>query len=111
MVTLVEQILRHFKARARIQILAAVATPVGRQPGVVGNQGLLAITFFEATAFIVLLVLFFLFRRDHPASYFRLWLKGWACLTLSALFEVGLDLSEISGLRVAALCARVAALL
>ncbi len=41
-----------------------------------GNQGLLAITFFEATAFIVLLVLFFLFRRDHPASYFRLWLNG-----------------------------------
>jgi PAS domain S-box-containing protein len=78
---------------------------------VLGNQGLLAIAFFEATAFIVLLVLFFLFRRDHPASYFRLWLKGWACLTLSALFEVGLDLSEISGLRVAALVAHVAALL
>jgi PAS domain S-box-containing protein len=78
---------------------------------VLGNQGLLAIAFFEATAFIVLLVLFFLLRRDHPASYFRLWLRGWACLTLSSLFEVGLDLSDVPQLRVAALAARVVALL
>ena len=48
-----------------------------------GNQGLLAIAFFETTAFIILLVLFLLFRKDHPTSYFRLWLGGWLCLTLS----------------------------
>ena len=35
-----------------------------------GNQGLLAISFFESTAFIVLSVLFILFRRDHPAELF-----------------------------------------
>ena len=75
-----------------------------------GNQGLLAITFFEATAFIVLLVLFFLFRRDHPASYFRLWMKGWACLTVSSLFEAGLVLRETPELRLVAIAAHVAAL-
>jgi PAS domain S-box-containing protein len=75
-----------------------------------GNQGLLAIAFFEATAFIVLLVLFLLLRRDHPASYFKLWLTGWTCLTFSSLFELGLVLRETPELRVAALAARVAAL-
>ena len=74
------------------------------------NQGLLAIAFFEATAFIVLLVLFFLLRRDHPTSYFRLWLTGWACLTISSLFELGLVLRETPALRLAALGSRVAAL-
>ena len=58
----------------------------GRQDHVSGNQGLLAIAFFEATAFIVLLVLFLLLRRDHPATYFKLWLTGWTCLTFSSLF-------------------------
>jgi PAS domain S-box-containing protein len=75
-----------------------------------GNQGLLAIAFFEATAFIVLLVLLFLLRRDQPANYFRLWLGGWACLTISSLFEVGLALGETPELRLAMLATRVAAL-
>lgn len=75
-----------------------------------GNQGLLAITFFEITAFIVLLVLFLLLRRDHPANYFRLWLTGWACLTISSLFDLGLVLRELPELRVAALAAHVGAL-
>jgi PAS domain S-box-containing protein len=52
------------------------------------NEGLLAIAFFEVTAFIVLLVLFFLLRRDHASGYFRLWLGGWACLTISSQFEL-----------------------
>jgi PAS domain S-box-containing protein len=78
---------------------------------VLGNQGLLAIAFFEATAFIVLLVLLFLLRRDHPASYFRLWLRGWFLLTISSFFEVGLVLRETPQLRVAALAAHMAALL
>jgi PAS domain S-box-containing protein len=78
---------------------------------VLGNQGLLAISFFEATAFVVLLVLFFLLRRDHPASYFRLWLRGWALLTISSFFEVGLVLREVPQLRLAALAAHMAALL
>jgi len=75
-----------------------------------GYQGLLAIAFFEATAFIVLLVLFFLLRRDHPASYFRLWLVGWLGLTFSSLFELGLALRETPELRLAAVAAHVAAL-
>jgi PAS domain S-box-containing protein len=77
---------------------------------VLGNQGLLAIAFFETTAFIVLLVLFFLLRRDHPTSYFRLWLTGWACLTISSLFDLGLVLRAMPQLRLAALATHVAAL-
>jgi PAS domain S-box-containing protein len=83
---------------------------------VVGNQGLLGIAFFEATAFIVLLVLFFLFRRDHPASYFRLWLTGWVALTFSSILELslaleqGLALRETPQLRLAAVAVHAAAL-
>jgi PAS domain S-box-containing protein len=78
---------------------------------VLGNSGLLAIAFFEATAFVVLLVLFFLLRRDHPASYFRLWLRGWLLLTISASFEVALVLREVPELRLAGLATHLAALL
>ena len=73
------------------------------------NQGLLAIAFFEATACVVLLVLFALLKRDHRASYFRLWLIGWLTLTGSAiadLFYLSLPfhwLATLSlGLRIAA---------
>ena len=52
------------------------------------NQGLVGIAFFEATAFIILLILFLLYRRDHQGSYFRFWLTGWCCLTFSAMSEV-----------------------
>src|ERR1700730_9894762 len=88
-----------------------VAVLDGRRHHVLENQGLLAIAFFEATALIVLLVLFLLFRRDHPSSYFRLWLAGWVCLTLSSSCEVGLVLRENPGLWLAALVARVAAVM
>ncbi len=52
------------------------------------NQGLPAIAFFEATACVVLLVLFALLKRDHRASYFRLWLTGWLMLTGSAIADL-----------------------
>jgi two-component system NtrC family sensor kinase len=78
---------------------------------VLGNQGLLAISFFEATAFIVLLVLFTLFRRDHPASYFRLWLTGWLLLTVSSLAELGQVLDIAPHLRLVGIATHVAALL
>jgi PAS domain S-box-containing protein len=52
------------------------------------NQGLLGIAFFEATALIVLLVLFLLFQKDHINKYFGLWLAGWVCFTVAALSEV-----------------------
>jgi PAS domain S-box-containing protein len=78
---------------------------------VLENQGLLGIAFFEATAFIVLLVLFFLLRRDHPTGYFRLWLTGWFFLTFSSLCELGLVLRASPELRLGALSGQVAALL
>jgi PAS domain S-box-containing protein len=75
------------------------------------NQGLLGISLFEGTAFVILLVLFFLFRKDHHANYYRLWLAGWAFLTLSSFCEVGLLLHGVPGLRVAGILTQVAALL
>jgi PAS domain S-box-containing protein len=57
---------------------------------VLETQGLLGIAFFEASALVILLVLFLLFRRDHQGAYFRFWLVGWSCLTFSAFFEVAL---------------------
>ncbi len=48
------------------------------------NQGLLAITFFEAIGFSILLVLYFLLDRDRPARYFRLWMAGWVGQTVWA---------------------------
>ena len=54
------------------------------------NQGLLGIAFFEATAFIVLLVLFLIFQRDHINKYFRFWVAGWLCFTSASLCEVAM---------------------
>jgi two-component system NtrC family sensor kinase len=78
---------------------------------VLENQGLLAIAFFEVTAFIVLLVLFFLLRRDNSANFFRLWLVGWLFLTISAQFELGLIARQLPELRLGMLAAQVIALL
>jgi len=78
---------------------------------VLENQGLLGIAFFEASAFVILLVLFSLFRRDHPASYLRFWLAGWCCLTVSAVFEVALLVRPASGLNLGHLLAQAAGLL
>ena len=49
------------------------------------NQGLPAIAFFQATACVVLLVLFALLKRDQRATFFRMWLAGWLSLTGSAI--------------------------
>jgi two-component system, NtrC family, sensor kinase len=78
---------------------------------VLENQGLLGIAFFEATAFIIILVLFFLFRRDHHGGYFRFWLVGWCCLTFSALCEVAFLIRQFPGLHQTFLAAQAAALL
>ena len=75
------------------------------------NQGLLAIGFFEVTALIVLLVLFFLLRRDHSSGYFQLWLGGWACLTISSQFELTFIAQQESWLRMTTLVTQVTALL
>jgi PAS domain S-box-containing protein len=75
------------------------------------NQGLLGIAFFEATAFIVLLVLFFIFERDHINKYFRLWVAGWLVFTLASLAEVVMLSRDLSELWMAVVLGRVAAML
>jgi PAS domain S-box-containing protein len=82
-----------------------------RSRNVLQDQGLLAIAFFEATALVVLLVLFLLLRRDHPSAYFRSWLAGWSLLTFSSVCNLAMVLRESPTLRLAAVIAHVAALL
>ena len=52
------------------------------------QQGLSAVAFFEATAFLILLVLFVLLRKDHPTRFLAIWIAGWSLLTLKAAFEL-----------------------
>jgi PAS domain S-box-containing protein len=75
------------------------------------NQGLLGIAFFEATAFFILLVLFFLLNRDLPARFFRLWLAGWAAFSLSGGLEVLTLLPHGPNLRLLLLGSHMAGLL
>ena len=75
------------------------------------NQGLLGIAFFEATAFIVLLVLFFIFQRDHINRYFRLWVAGWLVFTMASLGEVVMLSRNLPQLWMAVVLGRVAAML
>lgn len=75
------------------------------------NQGLLGTAFFEATAFIVLLVLFLIFQRDHVNRYFRLWVAGWTCFTLASLGEVAMLSHNLPEYWIAALMGRVTAML
>src|SRR5437879_10955631 len=77
---------------------------------VLANQGLLGIAFFEATASIILLVLFLLFRRDHHTGYFRFWLGGWCCFTFSALCELALLIRQLPGLNLTSVLGQAAAL-
>src|SRR5437868_4064397 len=88
-----------------------MARPAGRRRVVLQNQGLLGIAFFEASAFVILLVLFFLFRREQQGSDFRFWLAGWFCFTFSAICEVALLVQPLAGLRLTGLMAQAAALL
>lgn len=52
------------------------------------NQGLSAVAFFEVTAFLILLVLFVLLRKDHPSRFLATWIFGWSVLTLKAAIEL-----------------------
>jgi len=89
----------------------AVTASGRRRRIVLQNQGLLGIAFFESTAFIILLVLFLLFRRDQHAGYFRFWLAGWCCLTLSSSLEVAFLIRPLPGLHLFVLSVQAAALL
>ncbi len=75
------------------------------------NQGLLGIAFFETTASIILLVLFLLFRRDQHAVYFRFWLIGWCCFTVSSFCELALLVRQLPGLNLASILSQAAALI
>jgi len=55
---------------------------------VVATQGIQGIAFFEATACLTLLVLFIHLKRDNPGVFYKLWLFGWICLTLSSFCEL-----------------------
>jgi PAS domain S-box-containing protein len=83
----------------------------GRQRTVLQNQGLLGSAFFEATASIILLVLFALFRRDQGSRYFRLWVVGWICFTCAALAEVAMLSRDVSELAIIVVLGHAAALL
>ena len=77
----------------------------------VPNQGLQGIAFFEATACLTLLVLFVHLRRDNRATFYRLWLLGWICLTLASFSELAVLFRPNPLLRVATSGAGVAALM
>jgi PAS domain S-box-containing protein len=55
---------------------------------VLEQQGLSAVAFFEATAFLILLVLFVLLRKDHPTRFLAVWIAGWSLVTLKAALEL-----------------------
>src|SRR5271165_2941066 len=86
--------------------------PVKRPGGtaVVPNQGLQAIAFFEATACLTLLVLFIHLKRDNAAAFYKLWLLGWVCLTLSSFSELALFFTMSPAFRLAVSGANMAAL-
>ncbi len=75
------------------------------------NQGLLGIAFFEATAALILLVLFLLFRSDRPGGYFRFWLIGWCFFAFSSLCEVALLIRPLPGLHLTSVLVQAAALI
>jgi PAS domain S-box-containing protein len=77
---------------------------------VVPNQGLQAIAFFEATACLTLLVLFIHLKRDNAAAFYKLWLLGWVCLTLSSFNELAMFFTINPAFRLAVSGANMAAL-
>jgi PAS domain S-box-containing protein len=68
---------------------------------VLENQGLSAVAFFEGTAFLILLVLFVLLRKDHPTRFLAVWVGGWSLLTLKAALELTQVVMSIPQLRLA----------
>ena len=65
------------------------------------NQGLSAVAFFEGTAFLILLVLFILLRKDHPTRFLAIWVGGWSLLTVKAALELTQVVMSIPQLRLA----------
>ncbi len=76
----------------------------------IANQGIQGIAFFEATACLTLLVLFLHLKRDNPGIFYKLWLFGWICLTLSSFGELALFFGLAPGLDIVAAGSGIAAL-
>jgi PAS domain S-box-containing protein len=68
---------------------------------VLENQGPSAVAFFEATAFLILLVLFVLLRKDHPTRFLAIWITGWTLLTLKSVLELTQVVIAVPQLRLA----------
>jgi len=77
---------------------------------VVLNQGLQGVAFFEATVCLTLLVLFVHLRRDNSTIFYRLWLLGWICLTISSFAELALFFGQSAHLRLVVTAAGAIAL-
>ena len=73
------------------------------------NQDLLGLAFFEATASIVLLVLFLLFRKDHHSDYFRPWLAGWLVFTFTAICSALAAITPVPAFALLSIIGHVAA--
>jgi PAS domain S-box-containing protein len=93
------------------RFLRLPASPPGVGVTVLQNQGLLGSAFFEATASIILLVLFALFRGDQDSRYFRAWLGGWVFFTGTALAEVAALTDRVPYLAAVVVLGHAAALL
>src|SRR5256885_13245666 len=77
-----------FSGRSRLVWSGIIAFPLGRRRSVFENQGLSAVAFFEVTAFLILLVLFILLRKDHPTRFLAIWMTDWSLITVKASLEL-----------------------
>ena len=76
----------------------------------IATQGIQGIAFFEATACLTLLVLFVHLKRDNPGIFYKLWLFGWICLTLSSFSELAFFFGVSPSLYILAAGSGIAAL-
>ena len=76
----------------------------------IASQGMQGIAFFEATACLTLLVLFFHLKRDNPGVFYSLWLVGWISLTLASFSEMAFFFGFSGGFQVLAAVSGTAAL-
>jgi PAS domain S-box-containing protein len=67
------------------------------------TQGLVAISVFQTVSFFIMLIMFFLWQRDYPTRFFRLWITGWAALTVYGCLRILFLLEGGSLARLAAL--------
>jgi PAS domain S-box-containing protein len=64
-------------------VLASINQFAGEILSRVNGQGLLALVFFQVSAFLILLVLYLILYKDIKARFLRHWIVGWTFLTLA----------------------------